>query len=748
MIESITIKNVATFDTVGIQIDDFKKVNFIYGANASGKTTISNLLHNPNDEKFVNTDCSVKWKNNLELQTLVYNKDFRERNFGNGKITGVFTIGEATAEQIKEIEEKTQQLGNIQKECIQKKTTIEAQTKEKENIENQFKETSWTKIYKKYENDFKEAFRGTLQKESFKEKLLSEFANNKTALPILDELKEKAKIIFGEQQIEITAIATPLFDRIVEIENNQIWKKIIVGKVDVDIAKLINKLNINDWVNQGKSYVQDDNICPFCQQQTITDDFRKQIESFFDETYLNDLKLLKDLKSEYDSLIQNTINELSTIEANQRVIKNTKLEIDKFSAYLKTLTSQCTTNKEYLNSKEKEPSRSFELIVTKEQFSLITALIENANKAIQKHNKIVANFQTEKYNLIESVWRYLVEEFKTEITEFNKSKNGLQTGITNLQEQQEELEKKYKKLDIETKELSKNVTSIQPTIDEINRLLESFGFLNFKIVSATENGFYQIQRDNGTIAEKTLSEGEITFITFLYYLQLAKGGISEETVNIERILVIDDPISSLDSNVLFVVSSLIKEIIKKVKADKGNIKQLIILTHNIYFHKEVSFVDGRTKQSKDTHFWILRKDDKISNIQVFKMDNPIQSSYGLLWQELKSNDAKSSITIQNVMRRIIENYFKLLGKYGDDDLIKKFQTKEEQVICKSLFHWTNDGSHNAGIGDDVYLELQENAIDKYKKVFKDIFTLTNHVGHYNMMMGIEDIIEENDYVAN
>ena len=24
------------------------------------------------------------------------------------------------------------------------------------------------------------------------------------------------------------------------------------------------------------------------------------------------------------------------------------------------------------------------------------------------------------------------------------------------------------------------------------------------------------------------------------------------------------------------------------------------------------------------------------------------------------------------MRRIIENYFKLLGKYGDDDLIQKF----------------------------------------------------------------------------
>ena len=50
------------------------------------------------------------------------------------------------------------------------------------------------------------------------------------------------------------------------------------------------------------------------------------------------------------------------------------------------------------------------------------------------------------------------------------------------------------------------------------------------------------------------------------------------------------------------------------------------------------------------------------------MENPIKSSYELLWQELKNENAKSNITFQNIMRRIIENYFKLLGKFGDDDL--------------------------------------------------------------------------------
>jgi len=273
--------------------------------------------------------------------------------------------------------------------------------------------------------------------------------------------------------------------------------------------------------------------------------------------------------------------------------------------------------------------------------------------------------------------------------------------------------------------------------------LKSYGFLNFEIVPAKEEGFYQIQREDGSIAETTLSEGEITFITFLYYLQLTKGGLTKDEVNNERILVIDDPISSLDSNVLFVVSTLIKDIIQNIKSDNGNIKQLILLTHNVYFHKEVSFIDGRTKVCNKTNFWILRTNDKVTGLQSFEMENPIQSSYGLLWQELKSEETKSNLTIQNIMRRIIENYFKLLGKYGDDKLIQKFESKEEQEICKSLISWINDGSHS--INDDLYIELQDRTIEIYKKVFKDIFKLTNHEGHYNMMMDIDENVKEKQY---
>lgn len=511
-------------------------------------------------------------------------------------------------------------------------------------------------------------------------------------------------------------------------------KKIIVGKADIEIAKLIQRLNINDWVNQGRNYIQDNETCPFCQEKTITKDFKKQLESFFDEVYLIDIKLIKDLKEEYNLLIQNLINELNTLEQSQKIIKNSKLNIDKYSSFLKTLTSQTVANNELINNKVKEPSRNIEIVPLKEQLQLISTLILEANTEIKKHNDIVANFHTEREKLKKEIWKFLVEEFKADITKYNTDSIGLKTGISGLQINIDKKLAEYQRLDKEIKNLSKNITSIQPTIDEINRLLHSYGFLNFEIVPANEEGFYHIQREDGTIAETTLSEGEITFITFLYYLQLAKGGISEETVHEERILVIDDPISSLDSSVLFVVSTLIKELIKSVKTDTGNIKQIILLTHNVYFHKEVSY-EGSNRKGEKSQFWILRKNNKISTIHYYGESNPIQSSYELLWREIREWERNSGITIQNTLRRILENYFSILGSKRDDILVNKFSTQEEKEICRSLLSWANEGSHT--LPDDLFIEIPDGTISKYLDVFKDIFIYTDNTGHYNMMMNIE-----------
>ena len=69
---------------------------------------------------------------------------------------------------------------------------------------------------------------------------------------------------------------------------------------------------------------------------------------------------------------------------------------------------------------------------------------------------------------------------------------------------------------------------------------------------------------------KTLSEGEKTLITFLYFLELCDGRLGSETNSSkEKLIVIDDPISSLSHDYIYEISSLIHHrLIKKMRTLK------------------------------------------------------------------------------------------------------------------------------------------------------------------------------------
>lgn len=733
MIQAISIRNVASYCADGITLDKLRKVNFIYGANGCGKTTISNYLTDNSHSKYQH--CSHQWKSDVTIEVLVYNKDFRERNFGQGRIKGVFTLGQATKEEIDIIESQTLELKALKETLRGRKDALDNEMIKIKELEDDFKNNAWQMVFKKYEVKFKNAFSGSIgSKESFKSKLLERYNCNKSPVNSLTELEEKSLTIFGDTPVEIPLIQSFSFDRIKMIEEDSIWSKVVVGSADVTIAKLIKKLNISDWVNLGRNYIDND-TCPFCQQETIDQQFKEQLEIFFDAEYVSDLKKIKRLREEYYGLTENLLNFLNKIEEVQKLDSKTNLNIDKYSSYIKTFGGQQVANLEVTLHKVNEPSRILTLTSTTEQLENIRKLVIEANGKNQSHNQLVQDYKAEKTKLIDAVWDFVINEFKSEIDNYISKFESLSRGVNGLKQQISAQENKVLKLDHEIKEKSKNITGIKQPIIEINKLLAFYGFSNFKIVAAGEEGFYQIERDNGEKVENNLSEGEVTFLTFLYFLQRAKGGETQDSVNQERILVIDDPISSLDSNVLFVVSSLIKEIIKGVKSNKGKINQIIILTHNIYFHKEVSY-EGSNRKGEKHHYWILRKNNGISKLHFYGERNPIQSSYELLWRELREWENNSGITLQNAMRRILENFFGILGNRRDEYLLNKFDTPEEREICRSLLSWINEGSHT--LPEDFYVELPFATIENYQKVFKEIFIHTENIGHYNIMMGIDE----------
>lgn len=732
MIDGISLKKVASYDDTGVDIAGLKKVNFIYGANGSGKTTLSKFVANPALPIF--QDCSIRWVADSPLQRLVYNKEFKDRNFGKGSIEGVFTLGEATVEDIEKIEGMKGELDKIKDGIIKLRTSKQELQNQKASSTSKFRDIVWQVLYKEYEDDFKDAFRGYLTRDGFLNKTLYEFQHNQGQEVTYERLKKNAETIFGAPPQTIAPISTFEYVRIQELDDEDIWSKKIVGKTDISIGNLIQALNINDWVNEGRAYISTENeTCPFCQKPTIDALFRSQLEEYFDKTYTNDIEAVKEFTEEYLRLTAYLENLFGQIETAEKERKTGKIDVDKLTALVRTLQSQFAANRELLHGKIKEPSRVVTLTKTETTLEELSILFADANKEIAAHNKIVDNFAKSKEALIKAVWKFIVTSYKTEIADYIKVQQGLDTGLSNLDRRIGEEDAKAHTLNDEIKLANKNVTSVQPTVDEINRLLTSFGFVNFKIVpSAANENQYQIHREDGSIAEETLSEGEVTFITFLYFLQLAKGGLSAEDVSLQRVLIIDDPVSSLDSSVLFVVSSLIKEILKAVKNGEGNIKQVILLTHNVYFHKEVSYVDSSTRERGDTFYWILRRNGNLSAIQCYEMKNPIQDSYSLLWQELKNKEHNSGVTIQNTMRRIIENYFRILGNKTNDTLLSAFTTREEKEICRSLLTWINDGSHM--ISDDLYIEHHENLTDKYFKVFEGIFKHSGHLSHYEMMM--------------
>lgn len=106
----------------------------------------------------------------------------------------------------------------------------------------------------------------------------------------------------------------------------------------------------------------------------------------------------------------------------------------------------------------------------------------------------------------------------------------------------------------EINEKRSSVVCIDNTISEINSLLAEFGFKSFKIEKKDELS-YRLIRSDGQEVKESLSEGEHRFITFLYFYELIKGAFDKDQTIKNKILVIDDPISSLDSNILFIVRS-------------------------------------------------------------------------------------------------------------------------------------------------------------------------------------------------
>ncbi|WP_367764560.1 AAA family ATPase, partial [Helicobacter pylori] len=533
-ISKIVLKNAATFDENGASFENLNSINFIYGANGSGKTTTSSFLKNlaENGDKNKFSNSKIEWHNSESLKIEVYNKQFKEEQFRNSQVKGIFTLGKKTNENLEKIESKTKSINEEKEKKIKNKESLKKLKKEREEKEKNFTNSCWEKLYKKNEENFKETLEGFKRKEKFKEKILKEFENdkhNKIEIVRLEELKEKIGIIFSKNQTELMSLECNLTD-FDSIENHSIWEQKVVGSGDVAIADLIKKLSNEDWVAWGREYIKENSICPFCQKETITEEFKKQLELYFDTSYQESTETIKEKMEDYVSRTAEVLERLDEIVKTEQDNLQTKLNTESFKRIIETLRSKINGNWQKIRDKSKEMSRSFKLESIKNEIKEIRDLIDTANQQIANHNEIIKDTKNQKKICVEQTWKFLVNEFKSDIQEYNKKYCGLEKGINNLEKAISENQEKIKKLENEIRELEKNMVSIKPIVNEINTLLKGYGFTNFSLACTEDEKSYRIQRENGQLVGETLSEGEVTFITFLYYYHLTKGSLKENDI--------------------------------------------------------------------------------------------------------------------------------------------------------------------------------------------------------------------------
>ena len=332
--------------------------------------------------------------------------------------------------------------------------------------------------------------------------------------------------------------------------------------------------------------------------------------------------------------------------------------------------------------------------------------------------------------------------------------------INKITELATELEDGYKKKIDSIKEdisiLREQTIDTKEAVNNINEILRNSGFTGFEIEEKEKvNNIsrYYLKRNNiqnGDIVFNTLSEGEKHFISFLYFYQLCLGTDDlDNNTNKNKIIVIDDPVSSLDSQSLFVVSTLIRELIKRraeePKSEKSefanqNISQVFLFTHNFYFYKEVSF-SRRLICTDYFHYNII----KINNITQIKgeYNKVIEDDYSLLWNTLKEskkniNSSTNNIMISNTMRRILETYINFVGIGAEPwQIISNEDKSSSSYYIKSAFiSIINEESHKVFLDTTYYHRITNEQPQILYDIFEDIFKVIGK-SHYEQMMGEE-----------
>lgn len=761
----MSIKNIQKLKHFGIfqnhtnsYAKDFGKYNLFYGWNGSGKSTLSGLFrcieNKSTSSKFPSSEFSVSVDSgrpitqanvaNSDLNIYTFNQDFIDENISwNSIVKSILLVDKEKIEE----REKLEKLKKEQ-EADSKAYGIEAE--EIKKLDG---------AVSKFGTDSARHMKISLQSIDTTDSYYLNYDKRKFGKFIEDHLEESKSddsLLDDQQIIELTNAAKPDQKSPITFNQQNINQEIFnkakerlddllkTSVVSQTIQRLVEHGDIKSWVETGLDLHKrhDTNQCEYC-GNTITEERTKQLEAHFNDDY-----------KAFQTRLEGADGWLAGQYIQPPILPATSDFYDEFkSGYgeactalekaITALNEEITVWHSVLKEKTANPLETGLTVevISESSVKAFNDAMAAIGAAVDKHNHKSGNFkeetdkakkQLELHYATTEVKSFGYHDKKKEVVDRTTANGTLKTTINNR--------------NTEIRTLEDSLSNEGVGADQFNESLHKFlGRSELTLRFNPVKKGYEILRNDSEQVGGNLSEGEKTAIAFVYFITKLK----ENDNHIEdTIVVVDDPISSFDSNHLFHAYSFMK-----VNCEKA--KQLFVLTHNFTFFKLVrDWISRKNKRDNQNiaNFYVVKANNEVPRASTYTNAEPAltlyNSEYHYIFSRLHSLKNQQTLETDdyflaaNLSRKLLESFlsFKFPKNRGNfanlfNVAVSASQNPEDEGKEK-IKKFINEYSHNDLI--EINEDFVENLIGEGVSVISDIFDWINELDakHYQEMMEV------------
>ena len=600
----------------------------------------------------------------------VFNRDFVDKNvfpFGGGDLPFIIVLGKESTAKKRKVQELKEAMATREDELTRAKRTERVASK---GLDNYCKEQA--KIIKKELHGPSSGYNYyTLGR--YKEDAQKMVSNGRYTHLLDTTIRDDLRHQFREeikQPVNKVSFSLPSLDNLASDAASILNTTVINSVLDT----LKNDPSLGEWTRVGLELFRasEKTVCLFCEQE-MPEERLAALEGHFNDAFE---KFVQRVKTLVES-IETVKNHIDIISLPDRANFYGDLKND-YDEAKSNLENALTSLREYvaelikvLENKEASPFKKLGLNVVTPEIDIDA--ITRLNQVIQRHNEISNNFENRRAEVEKRLANDMIAKGGEQYSYFVNTEDEATAEVTALEEDIRNLSARIERLDAEIQE------RLDP--DELNQELKNyFGRNDLKL--EIRDGGYQIMY--GDKPADSLSEGEKTALALLYFLK----SLRDDRFDLSQgVVVLDDPVSSLDSDALHLAYAFIRE-------RTQDAAQLFVLTHNFAFFRLVrnwyKYLRGqqqRDMERRPARFYMLeRVFNTTARRSVIQPLDPLLEKFESEYQYLFSRVYKAAqkqiriplqeaFIISNVSRRLLEAF--LAFRYPS--INREFREKMEHV---------------------------------------------------------------------